>query len=131
VVVLIAVIVATGLSVMDSVNVAPVPQVVVVGVTIYVAVTAALVVLVNVPVIEATAEACVNPPVKPTPVGADHVYVVPAGTMPFTPFAGVTVNKVPLHPVPVMALTTAIGFIVTATVNGVPAPQPTILGVTV
>ena len=65
--------VALGLMVTVTLNCDPTPQVAVVGVTRYVAVTALLVVLVSVPVILITPEDCVIPPVNPIPVGADHV----------------------------------------------------------
>jgi hypothetical protein len=68
----IAVIVANGIIVTVTENMAPVHDADN-GVTRYVAVLAILVVLVNVPKTFVTAEACVNPPVKPEPVGAGHV----------------------------------------------------------
>ena len=71
-----------------------------------------------------------NPPVKPAPVGADQLYVVPAGTVPFVPFTGVTVKPIPLQVVAVIAVITATGFTVTVTVNGVPVQVPDV-GVTV
>jgi hypothetical protein len=45
------------------------------------------------------------PPVKPEPVGADHEYVVPAGTTPLVPFTGVTVKGLPLHVAEVILVT--------------------------
>jgi hypothetical protein len=72
VVAVIAVIVVTALIVIVSVNVAPAPQLVN-GVTIYVAVTAALVVFTSCPVILLDAMVCDCPPVKPVPVGNVHV----------------------------------------------------------
>jgi hypothetical protein len=74
-------IVATGLTDTESVNAAPKhpPDE---GVTTYVAVTCAFVVLVRVPLIWFCVVP-VAPPVKPTPPGAtDHEYVVPPGIVP-------------------------------------------------
>jgi hypothetical protein len=71
-----------------------------VGVTVYVAVTAALVVLVSVPPMLAPLPAA--PPVKPAPAGAPQLYVVPAGTMPLVTFTGVTENAVALQTLVVM-----------------------------
>src|SRR5882757_184698 len=89
VVVVSALIVALGSTVTITVNVVPVqfPEV---GVTTYVAVIVAFVVLTSVPVTVLIPVACSRPPVKPLPVGADHVYNVPAGTIPFVVLTGVT-----------------------------------------
>ena len=101
------------------------------GVTMYVAVTTPIVVFVKVPVIELTPTPCEAPPVNPTPVGALHVYVVPAGTMPFVPFTGLTVNNTPPHPVVLIGVITAVGLIVTVNVNAAFAPHKVDVGVTV
>ncbi len=45
------------------------------------------------------------PPVNPAPVGANHVYVVPAGTTPLVPFTGVTLKALPLHVATVILVT--------------------------
>ncbi len=71
--VVIAVISAVGLIVTVKVNGAPNPQFTILGVTIYVAVLAILVVLFNVPLITLTGTLCDKPPVKPTPVGTDQI----------------------------------------------------------
>jgi hypothetical protein len=68
----------------------------------------------------------VNPPVT---LGADQLYVVPAGTIPFVPFVGVTLNVAPLQPVAVMALIFAVGFTDTVKENTAPV-QPLYVGVT-
>jgi hypothetical protein len=128
--VVIALITAVGLIVTVTVNVAPV-QLPDVGVAIYVAVLAIFVVFVNVPVMLLTALDCDNPPVKPTPVGVVQVYKVPAGTIPLLPLVGLTVKPTPEHVVFVIADITAVGLIVTVIVNGVAAPQITVLGITI
>ncbi len=48
--------------------------------------------LANVPLILTCGVICDSPPVKPVPVGADHVNNVPAGTTPLVTSVGVTVN---------------------------------------
>ena len=117
VVVLNVLMVAAGLIVTVTVNGLPAPQLMVAGVTIYVAVTARFVVFNKLPNMSAAPVVCDNPPVKPEPVGTVHVYVVPAGTIPFVPLTGDTVNATPLHEVVVMAVMPATGFSVTTTVK--------------
>jgi hypothetical protein len=90
-----------------------------------------LVVFVNVPLIVFTALACVNPPVKPVPVGAVQVYKVPAGTTPLVPSVGVTLKSTPLHVVVLIGVMMPTGLIVTVTVNVAFAPQLTVVGVTI
>ena len=70
----------------------------------------------------------VNPPVTP---GALHPYVVPAGITPLVTFTGVTLKNTPLHVVVLIAVIDDVGFTVTVTVNVAPAPQLTVVGVTV
>jgi hypothetical protein len=71
------------------------------------------------------------PPVNPgVTVGAGQVYVVPAGTIPFVPFAGVMLNDAPLHVVVVIAVMAGVGFTITVTANALPAQVPEV-GVTV
>ena len=72
----------------------------------------------------------VPPVIPPVTTGADQLYVVPAGTTPFTPLVGVAVNNTPLHVTVVIAVTEAIGFRVTVTWNAVPV-HPLVSGVTV
>jgi len=103
-----------------------------VGVTVYVAVVTALVVLVSVPPMLAPLPAA--PPLNPAPAGAPQLYVVPAGTMPLAPFAGVTEKAVPPHTVAVMFDTCGRGFNVTVTVKVEPTQLPSAtdpVGVTV
>jgi hypothetical protein len=69
----------------------------------------------------------VNPPVT---VGADQLYVVPAGTTPLVPFTGVTENPVLPQVVAVMFVIAGVGFTVTVTVNVFPEQVPEV-GVTV
>ena len=70
------------------------------------------------------------PVILPVTPGALHVYVVPAGTIPFVPFTGVTLKNTPLHDTPVIALIVAFAFTVTVTVNVAPVQLPD-TGVTV
>ena len=70
----------------------------------------------------------VNPPVTP---GTDQLYVVPTGTIPFTPSVGVTVNNTPLQLTVLIAVITAVGLSVTVKVKLLPIPQLTIFGVTI
>ena len=68
-----------------------------------------------------------NPPLT---VGADQLYVVPAGTTPFVGFTGVELKATPLQTILVIAVIEGFGFTVIVKVNGVPAHVPTV-GVTV
>jgi hypothetical protein len=70
------------------------------------------------------------PVIPPVTVGTLQLYNVPAGTMPFVPFTGVTLKNTPLHVVFVIALITADGFTFTVTVNVDPTQVPDV-GVTV
>ncbi len=66
-----------------------------------------------------------KPPVKP-PVtdGANQLYNVPAGTIPLVLFTGLTLNVTPLQLTVVIAVITAVGLIVTVTVNVTPVQLP-------
>ena len=90
-----------------------------------------IVVLVSVPLIVFTPLTCVAPPVKPVPVGANQVYVVPAGTIPLVTSTGVTLNRIPPHAAPDIGAMLALALTVTVNWNDAPAPQATVLGVTV
>ena len=127
--VLIDVIFTRGLSVRVNWNDAPV-QPLVNGITVYVALCAVLVGLVRLPLILVCVNAAAPPVTPPVTIGADQLYVVPAGTTPFTPLVGVTVNNTPLHVTVVIAVITAAGFSVTVNWNDAPA-QPFDNGVTV
>ena len=70
------------------------------------------------------ATTCDNPPVKPVPVGADHLYNVPAGMIPFVPSTGVTLKLTPLQVVTLIPEMVAVGLIFTDTVNVAPAQIP-------
>src|SRR5512133_2945459 len=70
------------------------------------------------------------PPVKPAPAGTGQVYVVPAGTTPSVPSAGVRLNEPPLQIVAVSGLIAGAGLMVTVTVNVLPVQVP-VCGVTV
>src|SRR5690349_24476487 len=89
-----------GLTVTVTVNALP-GQVPDVGVTVYVAVCAVLVGLVNVPVID-DPDPATPPVIPPVTVGTPQLYVVPAGTIPFVPSTGVTLNAVPLHTIAII-----------------------------
>ena len=86
--------------------------------------------MLKVPLIVFTALTCVAPPTIPAPVGAGHVYNVPAGTMPFTPSVCVRLNVTPLQVVTDIGDTVASGLSVTVTLNTDPALQLTVVGVT-
>jgi hypothetical protein len=64
------------------------------------------------------------PPINPTPVGTDQVYVVPAGTIPFVILVGVTLKVTPLQVVVVIALMVAVGLTVIVNVNTAPVQLP-------
>ncbi len=129
VVALIGVTAAFGLIVTVTVNVDPVPQLTVVGVTIYVAVCELLVPFAKLPVILAAPLPLAPPVIPPVTLGALQLYNVPAGTMPFVPFTGVSVNNTPVQLTPVIALILAVGLTVTVKENTDPAQLPDI-GVT-
>jgi hypothetical protein len=78
--------------------------------------------LVSVPVIEGVTFVPAAPPVSPpVTAGAAQIYVVPAGTIvPGGAFAGVTVNKLPLHTEAVVLEITGLGFTVTVIVKLAP-----------
>ena len=108
----IVVIAGAGFTVTVTIKVPPV-QLPDVGVTVQVAVCAVLVGLTRVPLIFAAAEPAAPPVMPPVNVGAAHEQVVPAGTVPFVPLTGVTVNPDPLHTVAVIAVITGSGLTVT------------------
>jgi hypothetical protein len=65
------------------------------------------------------------PPVMPpVTAGAAQLYVVPAGTMPSVPFAGVAVNATPLQVVAVILVIAGLGLTVTVTVKFAPVQLP-------
>ncbi len=111
---------AFGLMVTVTVNVVPAPQLTVLGVTVYVAVCALLVGLFIVPVILAALVPLAPPVIPPVTPGADQLYVVPAGTMPFVPLTGDTVNNTPVQLTVVIAVIATTGLIVTVAVNELP-----------
>ena len=78
-----------------------------------------------------TALVPIAPPViPPVTTGNGQVYVVPAGTIPFTPFAGADVNVPPLQIAATILVTPGVGLTVTVTVNVAPV-HPATAGVTV
>src|SRR5215472_6415557 len=123
-----AAMVGTGLTVTVTVKVEPV-QLPDVGVTVYVAVCAVLVGLVSVPVILAWLVPAAPPVMPPVTVGADHVYVVPPGTI-SVPFTGVTLKLPPLQMICACAAMVGVGLTVTVTVKVEPVQLPDV-GVTV
>jgi len=112
-----------GLTVTVTVNVGPVhvPES---GVTVYIAVCGMLVELTSVPLMF-TAPLPAAPPVNPPDTeGADHEYVVPAGTVPSVPSSGVVVNVPPLQITAARLEIVAFGLTVMVTLNGVPVQLP-------
>lgn len=71
------------------------------------------------------------PVIPPVTVGADQLYNVPGGTIPFVPLVGVTVKLTPLQVAAVIAVITADGFTLTVSVKLLEAPQLIVVGVTV
>jgi hypothetical protein len=122
-------IVGTGFIVTVTVKDEPVQEAVA-GVTVYVACCVTVVVLVRFPVIADAPEPAAPPDILPVTAGADHEYVVPEGTIPLVPFAGVTVKLVALQLVAVMAVTAGFGLTVTVTVKVDPV-HDAVAGVTV
>ena len=128
--VLIDVIFTRGLSVRVNWNDAPV-QPLVNGITVYVALCAVLVGLVRLPLILVCVNAAAPPVTPPVTIGADQLYVVPAGITPLVTFVGVNTNATPVQAVPVIAVTAASGLIVTVNWNVAPLPHATVFGVIV
>jgi hypothetical protein len=87
------------------------------------------VLLVSVPVIMETPDPVVPPVMLPVTSGADQLYVVPAGTIPFVPLIGVKLNEVPLQKDPVILVTAGNGFRVREIVKVLPVQVPDV-GVT-
>ena len=99
------------------------------GITLYVKVAEAFVVLVNRWLILAAATVCVDPPVTaPTGllIGIGHVYVVLFGTIPLVPFIGETVNKSSLQMVTGGVVIFGLGLIVITAVKLGPVHVPAI-----
>ena len=109
-----------GLTVTVTVNVAPghgpVGEV---GVTVYVTSMGAFVVFVNVPLIDDAFVPDANP-VIPVAVGADHVYLVPLGTISPPKLEGVTVNVPPEQMVDVLLDMIGFGLTYAITFNAGP-----------
>jgi len=71
------------------------------------------------------------PPVTPpVTLGTDQEYVVPGGTVPFTPSVGEILNGLPVQAIAVKELIEGIGKTVNVRVKGFPEPQA-VLGVIV
>jgi hypothetical protein len=103
------------------------------GVTVYVAVAGALVMLVSVWLILTCGAACAPLPVIDASglrTGAPQVYVVPPGTVPSVPFAGAAVNVPSLQMDVAMLLIVGFGLTVMVTVKVLPVQLP-VIGVTV
>ena len=104
----IAVTAGFGSTVIVTLNVAPV-QLPEEGVTVYTAVCVVFVGLIRDPVTDPPLPAA--PPVMlPVTTGAVQVKMVPAGTIPFVPFAGVTVKIPELHIVAAISVTAGTGL---------------------
>jgi hypothetical protein len=117
-----------GSTVTVTLKVAPV-QVPETGVTVYTAFCTVLVGLIREPVTDPPLPA--TPPVMlPETTGADHVKIVPAGTIPLVPFTGVTVNVPELQIVAAISVIAGTGLTVTVTVKSGPVHDPD-TGVTV
>ncbi len=72
-----------------------------------------------------TALVAPDPPViLPVTDGANQLYKVPAGTVPFVISVGVNVNSTPLQLTVVMAVMLAFGFRLTVKLNGAPKQLP-------
>lgn len=93
------------------------------------AVCVVLVGLVKLPSIMVAFVALKPPESPPVTAGADQLYEVPAGTIPFIPFAGVRLNNVPLQITLLMVVIIAAGLTVTVTEKATPVQLPAI-GVT-
>ena len=66
------------------------------------------------------------PVIPPVTIGADHVYVIPFGTISLlAPFVIMVVNNSLLQAATVFALIDGLGLIVTVIVNGAPGQTPT------
>ena len=87
--------------------------------------------LLKVPVITVAPLPVVPPVNPPVTLGALQLYVVPAGTIPFVTFVGVALNCTPLQVIAVIAVITAVGFIVTVKVNVAFTPHKADVGVTI
>jgi hypothetical protein len=94
------------------------------GVTVYVAVWLTLVRFVRLPLILAWFAPAAPPVIPPVTTGAAHEYVVPAGTVPLTPFTGVNVNTVWSQDDPAIGFIEAFGLTVTVTVKLAPVHPP-------
>ena len=70
------------------------------------------------------------PVIPPVTDGVLQLYKVPAGTTPSVPLVGVNVNNTPLQVIVVIAVTLAVGLIVTVTAKLAPVHVPD-TGVTV
>ena len=66
---------------------------------------------------------------KPLPVGTDHVYFVPTGTIPLVVFIGETAKPAPPHITVVISVIAATGLTVTVTVKLAAFPQAAVFGV--
>jgi hypothetical protein len=86
--------------------------------------------LTSVPLMFAAPLPATPPEMPPDTEGADHEYVVPAGTMPSVPSTGVVVKVPSLQITAVRLDIVALGLTVMVTVNGVPVQLPEV-GVTV
>ena len=87
--------------------------------------------LFKVPLILVCVNAAAPPVIPPVTTGTDQLYVVPAGITPLVTSVGVTVNNTPLHVTPVIAVTAALGLIVTVNWNDAPLPHDAVFGITV
>jgi hypothetical protein len=83
------------------------------------------------PLISDWPEAAAPPLIEAVNPGADHLYNVPAGTIPLVPLVGVMLNGAPLQVTAVIALMSAMGLNVTITEKGALEIQLVVEGETV
>ena len=78
----------------------------------------------KIPLIVAAFVALRPPVIPPVTLGANQLYKVPSGTIPFVVLAGLTVNITPLQLTEVISVITAVGLIVIVTVKVAPVQFP-------
>ena len=124
IVALIGVTSGVGFTYTVTVNIAP-TQLPDFGITLYVAVSIALVRFSKLPVIIVGLSVAESPPViVPDTLGINQLYTVLPGTMPLPGFVGVTTKVTPLHTVVLIGVTSGVGFTYTVTVNIAPTQFP-------
>jgi hypothetical protein len=83
--------------------------------------------LVSVPEILTGDPLLAAPPVNPGVItGNGQLYVVPAGTSPLVPFAGITLNALPLQTAVVISVMDEFGKMVNVNVKELPMQEPAV-----